>query len=209
MRSQPVRVVHDAGGVVRVVEIEKPRELRANARHVRVDLLAREQHALLRLAAGIADHPGPATHHGNRRVAGALQPRQSKDGQQRAHVKAGRRRIEPDIACDTPGRQRVPHAVGAVVQHLAPLQLIVEIHGFVPIQKNSSARAAQGCPTDCAMIGSRHRACVVYCARSSMRLRSWDSTCTGRVLFASCRGSPGIARTQPHDERARGRRSAR
>ena len=29
-----------------------------------------EQHALLRLAAGIADHPGPATHHGNRRVPG-------------------------------------------------------------------------------------------------------------------------------------------
>ena len=47
-----------------------------------------------------------------------------KDGQQLAHVKAGRRRIEPDIAGDTPGRQRVPHAVGAVVQHLAPLQLI-------------------------------------------------------------------------------------
>ena len=54
--AEPVGVVDDPRGVGRRVEVEKPLELRADAGDVRVDLLARQQHALLRLAARIADH---------------------------------------------------------------------------------------------------------------------------------------------------------
>ena len=67
-------------------------------RDIGVDILDRQQRALLALAARIADHPGAAADEGDRRVAEALQPRQRHDRQQRADVQARRGRIEADVA---------------------------------------------------------------------------------------------------------------
>ena len=65
-----------------------------------LDLLARQQRALLRLAARIADHAGAAADDRDRRVAEALQPRQRHHRQQDADVQARRRRIEADVRGD-------------------------------------------------------------------------------------------------------------
>ncbi len=77
-----------------------------DAGDVRLDLLGRQQQALLRLAARIADHAGAAADDRDRRVAEALQPRQPHHREQRADVQARRRRIEADVGGDAFGREQ-------------------------------------------------------------------------------------------------------
>ena len=74
------------------VEVEEPLELRAHAGDVGLDLLGRQQIALLRLAARIADHAGAAADERDRRVAEPLQAREAHHGEQVADVQARRRR---------------------------------------------------------------------------------------------------------------------
>ena len=64
----------------RRVEVEEALELRPDARDVRLDLLGRQQHALLRFAARIANHAGAAADDRDRRVTGALEAREPHDG---------------------------------------------------------------------------------------------------------------------------------
>ena len=55
---------------------EETRKLRFDACEIALDFLEREQRSLLRLAAGIADHPGAASRDRDRRMAEALQTRE-------------------------------------------------------------------------------------------------------------------------------------
>jgi hypothetical protein len=87
-RPQPVGVVRDARSVLARAEIEEPLQLGADAGDVPLDLLAREQDALLGFAARIADHPGAAADDRDRRVAESLQPRKPHHREQRADVEA-------------------------------------------------------------------------------------------------------------------------
>src|SRR5260221_664081 len=79
---------------------------------IRVDLIEREQRALLRLAAGIADHAGAAAGNRNRRVAVALQARQSHKAEQITDVQARRRRIETDVGGDALVLKRIRQPIG-------------------------------------------------------------------------------------------------
>src|SRR5262249_31081674 len=63
---------------------------------------------------------------GDRAVAGALNARERHHLEQRADVQARRGRIETDVARERAGRERVAHALGAVIDHFAPRQLFVQ-----------------------------------------------------------------------------------
>ena len=111
----------------RRVEIEESLELRADAGDVRLDLLGDEQHALLRLAARIADHAGAAADQRDRRMAGALQARQRHHRQQRPDVQARGGRIEADVGRDALAREQLGQPVGRVGDQPAPGELVEEV----------------------------------------------------------------------------------
>ena len=126
-RPQPVDVVDDARGVPSAFKVEKVLKLWANARHMHVDLLRREQIALLRLAARIADHAGSAADHRNRGVPGALHARKPHQGQHVSDVQTRRRRIEARIHSDGLGREQFAQSFGRVVDEISPRQLVEQI----------------------------------------------------------------------------------
>jgi hypothetical protein len=97
------------------------------AADVLVHLIGREEHALLRLAARVADQPGAAADQGNRRVAGPLQPRERHDRQKRPDVQTRGRGIEADVSGHRTGGEGLAQALGAVIDHLAPRQFFVQI----------------------------------------------------------------------------------
>src|SRR5688500_916029 len=91
--AEPFSVIHDLRGIAGRVEIQEAPELMPNADDVGFNLLAREQDALLRLAAWIADHPGAATNDRDWRMPEPLQARETHHGQQRSDVQARGRGI--------------------------------------------------------------------------------------------------------------------
>ena len=115
------------------VEVEEPRELSADAGDVRVDLLGRQQHPLLRLAARIADHPGAAADDRNRPVSESLQARERHHRQQAADVQTRRGRIEPDIRRHLLGREHPGQPFGRVEHQAAPRELFEQICHLIAI----------------------------------------------------------------------------
>src|SRR6266404_9897856 len=102
-------------------EIEEPLELAAHRGHVRGQGFAIEQVALARPARRIADHPRPATDHGNRAAAVPLQLDEPEDRDEVADMEPRPRRIEADIAGDRPPRGEARlEALRGVVEHAAP-----------------------------------------------------------------------------------------
>jgi hypothetical protein len=87
-RAEPLGVVDHERAVGRRVEVEVAPELRADAAEVAVEHLAREQLALLLLAARVADEPGAAADDGDGPVPRALEPHEVDDLQQAAGVEA-------------------------------------------------------------------------------------------------------------------------
>ena len=109
------------------VEVEKSLELPLDAGDVLVELLAREQLALLRLAAGIANHAGAAADDGDRMVPESLQARQPHHRQQRADMEARRRRIEADVGRDRLPFQQVGQSLRGLGHHAAPDEFVVKV----------------------------------------------------------------------------------
>src|SRR5204863_1623260 len=110
--GQPLGVVHHARRRLRVVEIEKSRELPANALDVLFHLFHREQLPLDGLPTRIADHAGSTADDGDRAMSAALHVREREDDQQVSYVKTLRGRIEPDVTGDLFLRERLSNAFG-------------------------------------------------------------------------------------------------
>jgi hypothetical protein len=145
-RRQPVGVVDDARGVLAWRKIQKPLELHAHGRDIRVDLLGREQHALLRLAARIADHARAAADNRDRRVTESLQAREADQREQIPDMEARRGRIKADVGGDGFLREDFRQSLGGVVHHAAPLEFIEDVHGTltISVDGNHAARRPEG-----------------------------------------------------------------
>jgi hypothetical protein len=81
-----------------------------------------------RLAARIADQTRTAADQCDRCVTEALESRQAHDRKQRPNVKAGRRRIEPDVRGHRIALEHVWQTFGGVVNKLAPLKFSEQTH---------------------------------------------------------------------------------
>ncbi len=125
---QPVRVVDQAGRILRALEIQETRDLLANALDVFFDALRRQQLTLSSLATWIADETSTATDEPDRRMSGTLQMRQHHDDEQRPDMKTGCSGIESDVAGDCLARQCFPRAFSGPVDQAAPLEFAIHIH---------------------------------------------------------------------------------
>ena len=87
-----------------------------------MQLLEREQVALLALAAGVADHAGRAADEGDRPMARLLKPPQHQQRQQAADVQAVGRRIEAAIERSLTTREPAAELLGVrrLVDEAAP-----------------------------------------------------------------------------------------
>ena len=119
-RHQPVGVVHHPGRVAFDFEIEEVGQLFLDRLDVGLDLLARQQLALVGLSARVADHAGPAASQGNGMVPKALQARQRNQRDQVADMQAVGGGVEAVIDGDLFSLQQGINAFEAVVYQPAP-----------------------------------------------------------------------------------------
>ena len=112
------------------LEIEDPLQLELDARHVVGELLAAEQVALLRLAAGVADHAGRPSGERERAVPRHLEPAQPELAHQMAGVQRVGGGIEPDVDADRPLVEARPEElqVGRVVDETTRVQVVDQVH---------------------------------------------------------------------------------
>ncbi len=121
--AEPVQVIDHDGGV-RPLEIQIATELLAHALGVLPHLLAREQHALLILAAGVTDHAGAAADDQDGAMASALKVRQDDHRHEVADLQARLGRIEPAIDVElTCGRRFRQVALGDLTDEATCLEL--------------------------------------------------------------------------------------
>ena len=105
-------------------------ELTPDAGDVLVDLCARQQLSLHRLATRVANHPGAAANDRDRRMAEALQPGETHDRQQRSDMKARCGRIEADVGRDVFAGEEFGQPFGVLRHEAAPRELLENIrHG--------------------------------------------------------------------------------
>ena len=141
--GEPFCVVHQSRRSRHIVEVEKPRELRADTRHVRFDLLHRQQRAFRRFAARIADHSCAAADHRDGRMAETLEPRERHHRQEAADVKTRRGRIETDVGCQLLPRDEIAQPLGGVVSEAAPFEFAVQVHQPLLYNRVCSSPGAQ------------------------------------------------------------------
>ncbi len=94
---QPIGIVGHDGTVRGIAEGQVLVKHRADACHVRVDLVCRQQLTRLVFARRVADLGRAAPHQGNRPVTSLLQPAQKHDLDERADMQAVGRHIKADI----------------------------------------------------------------------------------------------------------------
>ena len=127
---EPVVVVHQAGAVGPIAEVQEAFQLGADAGHVVREHLLAEQVAFGALAAGIAHHAGGAAHEGHGAVPAALEVHQQHDGHEVAHVQRVGGGVEAHVAAHGSAFQQVLHTGRVVLQHAAPAQFRdVVLHG--------------------------------------------------------------------------------
>ena len=106
-------------------EVDEALELAAHGPEVRLQLLAREERALRRLAPGVADHARAAAGEHDGAVARLLEAPQGAQLHQVPHLQARLRRVEARIDSDGLGRQQRGErvAIGDLVEQAPPFEL--------------------------------------------------------------------------------------
>ena len=125
--TEPIDVVEHQRPVG-AFEIKEAPELGADPNDVLGNPLHGLELAFLRLAAGIAHHPGAPADERDRAVAVALHASERHDREQRADVQARRGGVESDVARDPFLAQNLGEIRGRVGHEAAPLEVFVEGH---------------------------------------------------------------------------------
>src|SRR5438445_683039 len=143
--DQPVGVVQHQGPRLFGVEVEEPLHLIALPLQVLADLLAREQRALARLAARVANQSGAAAHQHDGFVAVELEVAQQHQRHEIAELQAGRGRVEAAVhRAPSPG-EVLRQLLRGVVHEPAPLELRKEVrHGAESYEKPVPLASACG-----------------------------------------------------------------
>ena len=127
-RAHPVGIVEQERGIRLALEIEQPAQLALDARDVGLEAFRREEIALGRLAARVADHAGRAARDGDGPMARQLEPAQNEQADQVAEVEAVGGRIEADVKGDRgrAGREQPFQflAIGHVGDQPAPMKVL-------------------------------------------------------------------------------------
>lgn len=129
--GEPVGVVEHRGVGRPVAEGQEALENAPDRRLVGVNLFDRQKLAAFVLARRIADACGAAAHERQGFAAGALQPGEQHDRQERADMKRRGRAVEADIGGESAGRRLFvqPLEIGALM-HEAALQKNAQKVGF-------------------------------------------------------------------------------
>ena len=124
--AEPLEVVDDPRRIRGGAEVEEGLELSPDALGVFPRHLPAEEDALVRLSRRVADDSGAPADERDRRVSGALGVHEPHDGDERAHMQRGGRRIEPDVDRLGPAREGRLRALGRVGEHPPPAVLVDE-----------------------------------------------------------------------------------
>ena len=122
--AHPVVVVRQDRGDVTAVEVEEPLQLPGHALDVALEDLDREQLPLFAFAAGIANHPRGAAHHGDWPVTGPLEAPKDHQCHEVTDVQTVGRGIESDVHASRPFREnsRQIGIIGRLVDQPAPAE---------------------------------------------------------------------------------------
>src|SRR5262249_52639514 len=148
--NQPISVIDEHSRIGLRLKIQKTTELRFDALKVVLDLLFRQQLALLRFAAWIANHACSAAYKRDRRMTMLLKSHEAHNWKQMTDVQACGSRIKAIIACNTLASQYLFQPLRSIINHLSPQKLFINVHTCSSPIHNV-----------CILIFLSHRACSI------------------------------------------------